>query len=475
MQPCLYLSSQTNSQKNKKMKKITFIMGLLLYFVNVNAQLNNPTILVQPQDQTDLCPFQWVQYVIVGTNIDSYQWQVSSDSGNTWTDITDDYIQYFGSTDDTLNVFATSSVNNYFYRCIAYGSSEDSVISDPAVLQLETQPPVIQTYNTPVDVYIDMFGTTNIMFSDVVSSASDNCGIVDSTVNPSQFDCSYVGDTVQVVVSASDMAGNIAYDTAYVVVHDTTPPTGITNPLGMAYINDTGAAIVDPSLLLLSASDNCQIADTTIYPTSFSCSDAGSQVYVNIILTDVYGNSDTLQAPVMIMDTIAPQIQCVNDTVINLPAGDTSYVVNGTFLDPTASDNCGLNMIMNTYTMTSTLDGAEFPVGTTQVIWTAYDNSGTSASCTFTITVNSVTNNELLESNGIEFYPNPVKNVLTISNKNGKISAIKVMNLNGQVITVKKNVNGSLVKIDLSGLEKGMYLVEVEMNENSIIKKITVN
>lgn len=452
-----------------KKKVLLFVIAAVLQ-LGLKAQFSSPTIITQPEDQTGLCPYQWAQFVISALNADSYQWQVSQDSGNVWSNINDDFITYLGATNDTLQVFASQNVNGFLYRCIVYASSGDSVISDSAILMLETVPPTIQSH--PADVYIGMFGTANIMFGDV-AVATDNCGVIDSTVTPGQLDCSYVGDTVQVVVSATDISGNTAYDTTYVVVHDTTPPTAIPNVSGFAYINDTGAAYVDQSTLLLSASDNCGIADTIIYPDYFTCSDVGTTPNVNIVLIDEYGNADTTTVPVMVMDTIAPTIQCMGDTVINLPPGDTVYTVPDISFDPAVSDNCGINQTFNTYTMTGTLYGAQFPVGSTQVVWTTMDNSGTSATCSYTITVNAVTNMQLLET-GINIYPNPVHGILNVEDKENKILSIDLMDINGRVLKIKKIKSEGAYKFDTSQLTKGVYLLKVNTVDGTFVKKVNV-
>lgn len=60
----------------------------------------------------------------------------------------------------------------------------------------------------------------------------------------------------------------------------------------------------------------------------------------------------------------------------------------GTFLDPTyIYDYCGIASVINDHTLTNTLAGATFPVGTTIVTWTATDLSGNQNTCQQTINV----------------------------------------------------------------------------------------
>ncbi len=453
------------------MKKIIVLPVFILWLGVGFSQLNAPTILVQPQDQTEVCPYNYVQFIVNGLNIDSYQWQESQDGGNSWSNISDNIVPYMGTNNDTLLVFADVNVNGFQYRCIVYNSSGDSAISDAALLSLDSQPPQITTQSAPVTVYIDMFGSANIMFSDVITSATDNCAIMDSSVTPSSLDCGYIGDTVMVLVTATDGSGNSTTDTAYVTVADTTPPTG-TGLISYAYINDTGYAYVDPASALLYASDNCEIADTSVYPEYFTCSEAGSAQDVNIILTDTYGNTDTVTVQVMVMDTVPPQIQCVNDTVINLPPGDTVYTVQDFQFDPVATDNCGINIITNSYTMTSTLYGAEFGEGTTQVMWTAYDNSGMAATCTFTITVNLYVSDGWTEQKRVKVYPNPATDKVFIDLPEDNCT-VKVYDISGKEIQTYNNVSGT-VKVDLSKQPTGIYMIKT-IGQNFVkVNKVTL-
>jgi hypothetical protein len=69
---------------------------------------------------------------IAGTGV-TYQWQVSTNSGSTWTNITDG-TQYSGTTTNTLTVLAVAALNSAWqYKCIA-NSCGIAVASNSAVL-----------------------------------------------------------------------------------------------------------------------------------------------------------------------------------------------------------------------------------------------------------------------------------------------------------------------------------------------------
>src|SRR5690606_1410817 len=70
--------------------------------------------------------------------------------------------------------------------------------------------------------------------------------------------------------------------------------------------------------------------------------------------------------------------------------GLCGYEVAGTELDPTFDDNCPDASISHNYgawANPSSLGGANFPVGSTVVIWTVTDASGNTTQCTIEIIV----------------------------------------------------------------------------------------
>ena len=68
-------------------------------------------------------------------------------------------------------------------------------------------------------------------------------------------------------------------------------------------------------------------------------------------------------------------------------------------------------------------------------------------------------------TDSLVIYPNPVINILHIVS-NYNTQSIKIRNLLGQLILVSENKNF----IDLSSLETGIYLIEIE-NTNSLVTK----
>ncbi|MDO8367928.1 MAG: HYR domain-containing protein [Saprospiraceae bacterium] len=93
---------------------------------------------------------------------------------------------------------------------------------------------------------------------------------------------------------------------------------------------------------------------------------------------------------ITVLDIEAPDLQCVSRTLENDP-GMCSRLIADNSQDATATDNCpGPITLTHNYPPApnnNTLAGATFPVGTTQVIWTATDASGNQSTCLQEVTI----------------------------------------------------------------------------------------
>ncbi|MNK10885.1 hypothetical protein D3C87_289180 [compost metagenome] len=72
---------------------------------------------------------------------------------------------------------------------------------------------------------------------------------------------------------------------------------------------------------------------------------------------------------------------------------------------------------------------------------------------------------------GMTYYPNPIKDVLTIVNNND-IETVNIVNMLGQTI-LNKQINNSTAQMDLSSLQSGVYIVNITSGgKNKTIKVI---
>ena len=163
--------------------------------------------------------------------------------------------------------------------------------------------------------------------------------------------------------------------------------------------------------------------------------------------------------------------ECSNDTtppVIELSdcggsACNYEYEINSTFdLDdidpPTVYDNCDGNI---TYDVSHNVDTSM--AGVYFVTFTSSDSSGNSVSSQVQVTVFdplSISENNL---ENIFLFPNPVEDILNIQNiySNSKISMFDILGKNYVINTINNFENNS-ISIDTSGLEQGLYFLQIK-------------
>jgi len=155
-------------------------------------------------------------------------------------------------------------------------------------------------------------------------------------------------------------------------VEDTTAPEAIS----LQDVTAQCAADVEAPV----TTDNCDgdLTATTTDPVSYTEQGTHSITWT---FTDKSGNKTTAIQKVIIEDTIAPEITCVNDIFDTAASGSTTAVV--TYDAPVASDNCS-------YTVEQTAglaSGSEFPLGTTTNTFVVTDGAGNTATCSFTVTI----------------------------------------------------------------------------------------
>jgi hypothetical protein len=127
------------------------------------------------------------------------------------------------------------------------------------------------------------------------------------------------------------------------------------------------------------STDNCTITGLSLAPTTFNCSNIGSNT-VLLTGTDQSGNNATCSANVSVLDTIKPTMLCQNATLNLNAAGQATLTVaninNGSF------DNCTITTFSLSKTAFTCAD-----LGANTVTLTGTDQSGNTAACSATVTV----------------------------------------------------------------------------------------
>jgi uncharacterized repeat protein (TIGR01451 family) len=153
--------------------------------------------------------------------------------------------------------------------------------------------------------------------------------------------------------------------------------------------NCTTPLNMDYQLVILAQDGSMTTYNTRVVTHSY-------EVGVNITtltITDEAGNTSSCSAIIIINDIQAPVINCAAGSPFTFSntAGICGYIVPGTGLNASATDNCTEVILTHNYSVwgdPTSLEGATFPVGTTIVIWTATDENGNTSTCQISITVN---------------------------------------------------------------------------------------
>ncbi|MEZ4892512.1 MAG: HYR domain-containing protein [Saprospiraceae bacterium] len=210
-------------------------------------------------------------------------------------------------------------------------------------------------------------------------AASDNCALNDvSQVSGLSSGSFYpVGSTIN-VWQADDIYGNVNTCSFTVTVIDVEPPVAFC-PQDRYVNTDPGQCFSSIGIQGgLSFSDNCFVSENfNDAPSPFPV----GETVVTWTVSDNGGNSGTCTFLVSVRDAEPPSISCPSNIILPTDLGDCMAVVN---FNVSSSDNCGLAS-----TDITDPSGSSFPVGWTNVIYTATDVHGNTSSCAFLIRVDT--------------------------------------------------------------------------------------
>jgi len=145
------------------------------------------------------------------------------------------------------------------------------------------------------------------------------------------------------------------------------------------FLDESGTGSIETGDVVLQASDNIHVADTTVSRSEFNCSDVGV-VGIEVAITDGSGNTTTDNADITVQDTLPPDLTIKN---ISLYLGDDgSATVDPSDLITGVSDNCSMADTSLSQTNFTTAD-----IGDVNVDVTVTDVSGNSTTKTAVVAV----------------------------------------------------------------------------------------
>jgi hypothetical protein len=239
---------------------------------------------------------------------------------------------------------------------------------------------------------ITVTDNTRPVLSGVPSNTTVSCGNLPAVPNVTATDAcdpsvpvtytqtttgSGCNQTVTRTWTATDDCGNTVTASQVITVNDNVAPT-ISCP-STTTVNAAQGQCGANVTYNATATDNCSSVTVTYNRASGSLFNVGTTP-VTATATDACGNTRTCSFNVVVNDNQNPVISCPANITVTAPAGQCSTAVS---YNVTATDNCSATVSV------SPASGSVFSGGTTTVNATATDPSGRTATCSFTVTVNT--------------------------------------------------------------------------------------
>ena len=213
--------------------------------------------------------------------------------------------------------------------------------------------------------------------------ATDDCSGIDTLFRTPDGN-NFLSGTTIVTYTAVDSLGNSGTCALTVTILDNTVPffTGCpTNIIADATGFSCSAQVPwQPPVPTDACGQSGLVVTSNFTPDSIFT--VGPPTIVTYIVTDFSGNTGSCSFLVTIRDTAAPIIICPGD-IVESPDGSPNCGSAVQFDLPVAFDNCDLDLLISG----DSLPGAIFPAGTTQVNYSAEDDGGNVAFCSFLVTV----------------------------------------------------------------------------------------
>ena len=261
------------------------------------------------------------------------------------------------------------------------------------VVLRDTIPP---SFTTPTPAIAEVYLDNNCQITvpslaNTITDFGDNC----TPFNISQMP---MGNTLlginhngmlDVVITATDLEGNISFDTVSYTVLDTLKPQAIcpTTQSITLTLNPQDCNISLPDYASLGSGDNCGLNGAVIQ-TPPANSVITTDTMVTILVEDIAGLKDSCSFMIQVTENTDPLIVCPPDLTRSLTSNCDPYTVEDFTVLATTSDNCSVGSVADT--LQSPMAGMTFSNDTTvTVTLTAVDNFGNSGSCSFTLSVSS--------------------------------------------------------------------------------------
>lgn len=281
------------------------------------------------------------------------------------------------SVDDTISTSTSGDLFSIGITDVKYTLSDkaDNIAQKTFTINVvDTISPVITGLPNIISIDAEL-STCGASVSWSEPTATDNCSaILTSDYNPGDF---FAIGTYTVTYAATDPSGNTTLRSFDIEVTNPHKPVFTSCPI------DT---------VLYTGQDNCEIAVNWDEPVAEGCGINVSQSHkpgdmfaigaheVNYTATDVSGNMVSCIFQVVVLDTIAPVFIFCPTTSEMESIDEINNTAVITWDEPKAEDQCSLVSMQSSHQ-----SGDSFPFGSTPVTYTATDEFGNEAICTFDV------------------------------------------------------------------------------------------
>ncbi len=287
-----------------------------------------------------------------------------------------------GSTDDcgidtitvTPNTFDCSDIGINTVTLTVTDNSGNTSTCTATVTVEDDLPPIAICQN--ISVMLDENGEASVTAVQINNGSSDNCGDIDLSLTPTDFDCEDVGPNI-VVLTVTDDSGNTSTCTAIVTVLMPDPPIALCQDITVV-IGPGGTVTIDPEDIDNGSSTQCGDLTFDLDEDTFDCTELGPNV-VTLTVTDETGASSTCTATVTVNE--GPPVAICTDVTLNLD-GNGNGTLAASAVDDGSTDDCGIDTIFVTPFLFDCDD-----IGNQIVTLTVEDQSGNTSTCTATVTV----------------------------------------------------------------------------------------
>ncbi|MCB0527403.1 MAG: T9SS type A sorting domain-containing protein [Saprospiraceae bacterium] len=336
---------------------------------------------------------------------------------------------------------------------------------DATIDAIDTEAPVIST--DPITTPLGTTGNVTLSAQTLGLAVDDNCGISSITFVPASFNCAQLGPH-DVLVTATDGAGNETTETVVITVVDVLSPT-LDCPVDI--VRCAGDDFIQYPAPV--AMDNCLgIGGSFAMPSGIPSGNTYPEgVTTNTFTyTDANGNVGTCSFDVTILTPLMVALDTLIDDIDNQGIGSIDIDVSGSLAPYTYV------WVFNGDTLPVTTEDLDNLVAGTYQVFITDDNGCTIASEAFTVK-SLVDAKEPEWATGLLIVPNPTS---------GKLSVIfpapvdrdvqmTVHDMTGRIVAQQYASAPKQVDFDLSSLPGGMYRMAVVIDNQVLIRKIVVS